>query len=108
MQRSDGGFASPPGKLSNANSTGLAGEAFAVAGWFSDAARARAFLTSVQVGCAGKPPRRGALAYTDRGFRAATAARATAQGILGLAGAGLARLSARGSHPGDPHLACPC
>ena len=60
----------------------------------------------VQVGCAGKPARRGALAFTDQGFRAATATRATAQGILGLADIGLARLSARGSQPGDPHLAC--
>jgi hypothetical protein len=107
VQRSDGGFASPPSTLSNTNSTGLAGEAFAVAGWASRAARARAFLTSVQVGCAGKPAHRGALAFTDQGFRAATATRATAQGILGLADVGLARLSARGSQPGDPHLGCP-
>ena len=74
-QRSDGGFASPPSTLSNANSTGLAGEALAVGGRFSNAARARAFLLSVQVGCAGKPARRGALAFTDQGFRAATASR---------------------------------
>lgn len=107
VQRRDGGFASPPSTLSNTNSTGLAGEAFAVGGRFRNAARARGFLTSVQVGCAGKPAHRGALAFTDRGFRAATATRATAQGILGLADVGLARLSARGSQPGDPHLACP-
>jgi hypothetical protein len=106
VQRSDGGFASPPSTLSNANSTGVAGEAFAVGGWSRNAARARAFLIRVQVGCAGKPARRGALAFTDQGFRAATATRATAQGILGLADIGLARLSARGSQPGDPHLAC--
>jgi hypothetical protein len=106
VQRSDGGFASPPSKLSNTNSTGLAGEAFAVGGWSRRAARARAFLTSVQVGCAGRPAHRGALAFTDQGFRAATATRATGQGILGLADIGLARLSARGSQPGDPHLAC--
>ena len=54
----------------------------------------------------GSPHGRGALAFTDQGFRAATATRATAQGILGLADIGLARLSARGSQPGDPHLAC--
>jgi len=107
VQRSDGGFASPPSTLSNANSTGLAGEAFAAAGRVFRAARARAFLTSVQVGCAGKPAHRGALAFTDQGFLAATATRATAQGILGLADVGLARLSARGSQPGDPHLGCP-
>ena len=106
VQRRDGGFASPPSTLSNANSTGLAGEALAVGGWSRNAARARAFLTSVQAGCAGKPAHRGALAFTDQGFRAATATRATAQGILGLADVGLARLSARGSQPGDPHLAC--
>jgi hypothetical protein len=106
VQRNDGGFASPPSTLSNTNSTGLAGEALAVGGRFQNAARARAFLLSVQVGCAGKPARRGALAYTDQGFQAATATRATGQGILGLADVGLARLSARGSQPGDPHLAC--
>lgn len=107
VQRRDGGFASPPGTLSNSNSTGLAGQAFAAAGWVSRATRARAFLTSVQVGCAGEPAHRGALAYTDQGFQAATAARATGQGILGLADVGLARLTGRGSQPGDPHLACP-
>lgn len=106
VQRSDGGFASPPSTLSNTNSTGLAGEALAVGGRFRNAARARAFLLSVQVGCAGKPARRGALAFTDQGFRAATAVRATGQGILGLTDVGLVRLSARGSQPGDPHLAC--
>ena len=107
VQRSDGGFASPPSRLSNTNSTGLAGQAFVAARWVSRATRARAFLTSVQVGCTENPARQGALAFTDQGFRAATASRATAQGILGLGDVGLGRLSARGSQPGDPHLACP-
>jgi Prenyltransferase and squalene oxidase repeat len=106
-QQPDGGFIAPPGKIPNSNSTGLAGEAFAAGGWFPQAASARSFLLSVQVGCSGKPVNQGAIAYNTNGYRKTTAAFATAQGILGLADAGLARLSIRGARPGAPHLACP-
>jgi len=101
-----GGFISSPGAAPNTNSTGLAGEAFASGGRFLRAIFARFFLVSVQIGCSGKTAHQGALAYDSTGFHQATAAVATAQGILGLADVGLARLSAQGAHPGDPHLAC--
>lgn len=107
VQKPDGGFIAPPGSVPNSNSTGLAGEAFAAGGWFPRAALARGFLASVQVGCTGKPANQGAIAYTASGFSKSTAVFATAQGILGLADVGLARLSIWGAAPGDPHLACP-
>lgn len=107
VQKKDGGFVAPPGKVPNSNSTGLAGDAFAAGGWFPQAGLAREFLLSVQVGCSGQPANQGAIAYTASGFSKTTAVFATAQGILGLADAGLAWLSIRGARPGDPHLACP-
>jgi len=106
VQRRDGGFVSSPGAAPNANSTGLAGEAFAAGGWFRRAASARTFLIGLQVGCSGKAADRGAIAYDAAGFSPGTAVGATAQGTLGIADVGLARLSARGSGSGAPHLAC--
>ena len=107
VQRPDGGFSEMPGAPPDSNSTGLAGEAFASAGWHMRAIFARNFLVRLQVGCSGRPADRGALAFDPTGFNKSTAPRATAQGILGLADVGLARLSAGDSQPGDPRLACP-
>jgi hypothetical protein len=106
VQQPDGGFIAPPGTASNSNSTGLAGEALAVGGWPAQATAARKFLLSVQIGCSGKPANRGVIAYDASGFRKSTATFATAQGILGLAGVGLARLSTSGARPGAPRMAC--
>ena len=106
VQQPDGGFIAPPGTASNSNSTGLAGEAFTAGGWSRQAASARKFLFSVQIGCSGKVANRGAIAYDTSGFSKSTATSATAQGILGLAGVSLARLSVSGARPGAPHLAC--
>jgi hypothetical protein len=106
VQQSDGGFYETPGTPVNANSTGLAGEAFAAGRWFHHAALARKFLLSLQVGCSAKPSERGAIAYDSTGFAESTAIDATAQGILGLADVSLASLSSRGSANGDPRLAC--
>jgi hypothetical protein len=106
VQQPGGGFIASPGAAPNANSTGLAGEAFAAGGWFHRAARARRFLLSLQVGCSGKPANRGALAYDRTGFRRSTAVSATAQGILGLADVRLAKLTARGARRAAPHLRC--
>ncbi len=99
VQRKDGGFLAAGGKVPNANSTGLAGEA-------KRAALARKFLLSLQVGCSAKTSERGAIAYDSTGFVKSTAVGATAQGILGIADVALARLSSRGSRDGDPRLAC--
>ena len=106
VQRSNGGFDAAGGTVPNANSTGLAGEAFAAARWFHSAALAAKFLRSLQVGCSAKPWKRGALAFDSTGFAKSTAIDATAQGILGLADVSLVSISARGSRNGDPHLAC--
>lgn len=107
VQQPDGGFIAPPGTTSNSNSTGLAGEAFAAGGWSRQAASARKFLLSVQIGCSGKAANRGAIAFDASGLRRSTATSATAQGTLGLAGVSLARLSISGARPGAPQLACP-
>ena len=96
----------PGGIRPNANTTGLAGQAFAAAGWFRPAARAKKFLTSLQVGCSAPSAQRGALTYDSTGFAASTAVDATAQGILGLTDVSLAKLSAKGSASGAPRLAC--
>jgi hypothetical protein len=105
-QRPGGGFVGSAGGPANANSTGLAGEAFAVGKWFRRAAAARRFLLALQSGCSAPASRRGAIAYTATGFQSSTAADATAQGILGVADVGLAALSSRGSRHDDPVMGC--
>jgi hypothetical protein len=106
VQRSNGGFATSASAAPNANSTGLAGEALADGGWLRRAALARNFLLSLQVGCAGKPSQRGAIAYDKTGFAQSTAVDATAQGVLGIADVPLAKLSSRGARSGAPTLEC--
>ncbi len=106
VQQADGGFAASASAAPNANSTGLAGEALAAGKWLHRAKLARSFLLSLQVGCAGKASERGAIAYDKRGFSQSTAGSATAQGLLGVADAGLATLSSRGAHSGAPRLGC--
>jgi hypothetical protein len=107
VQHRNGGFDAAGGTTQNANTTGLAGEAFAAGKWFTDAARARKFLLSLQVGCSAKASERGAIAYDPAGFAQSTAVDATAQGILGLADIGLSALSSRNSQDDSPRLACP-
>jgi hypothetical protein len=104
IQRPDGAFVAEG--VANANSTGLAGEALAAGGWPRRAARARAFLLSLQAGCPAPVTRRGALAYDATGFQRSTAIDATAQGILGLADVSLARISTRGASAATPRLDC--
>jgi hypothetical protein len=107
VQHRNGGFDAVGAKEPNANTTGLAGEAFAAAGWSKRAALARKFVLSLQVGCsAGHSAPLGAIAYDSAGFVRSSAIDATAQGILGLADISLAKLSSRGSAYGDPRLRC--
>jgi hypothetical protein len=106
VQHSNGGFDAAGGTGPNANSTGLAGEAFAAAGWYRTAALSAKFVRSLQAGCSAKPWERGAIAYDSTGFVKSTAIDATAQGILGLADVSLGNISARGSRNGDPRLVC--
>jgi hypothetical protein len=107
VQKPSGGLDATGATSPNANTTGLAGEAFAAsAAYKHQAALAAKFLTSLQLGCSAPSAERGALAYDSTGFAESTAVDATAQGILGLADISLAKLSARGSASGAPHLAC--
>jgi hypothetical protein len=101
-----GGFAESAGDTADTNTTGLAGQALLVGGKLIPAAKAAVFLYGLQVGCSGVPANQGGIAFDATGFDPTTAARATSQGILGLAGVGYDRVSAAGSHNGDPHLAC--
>jgi hypothetical protein len=107
VQKRDGGLVNPAGGAApNANSTGLAGEAFAAGHWPHRAALARTFLFSLQVGCPARVSRRGAIAYSSAGFSASTAVSATAQGILGLADVSLYHLSSHGASASHQILAC--
>ncbi|MBB5953563.1 hypothetical protein FHS29_000133 [Saccharothrix tamanrassetensis] len=101
VQQSSGGFGAP----ANANSTGLAAQALAAGGEVHAAHRARSFLKSLQVGCAGTPQTRGAIAYDASGFDPATAVRATAQAVPGLTGTPFRALRG-GGVAGAPTLSC--
>ncbi|GIH03575.1 hypothetical protein Rhe02_16420 [Rhizocola hellebori] len=90
----------------NANSTGVAGQALREALRLAAAAKARQFVLSLQSGCSAPSAQRGAIAFDATGFDPATAARATAQGILGLTGPGLRHLTSAGSSSGAPSLTC--
>lgn len=106
-QRSGGGLAAGDGTgTPNANSTGLAGQAFADAGRVLPAVKAGVALVRLQLRCSAPAANRGAVAFDPTGFDAATAPRATAQAVLGLTGVGLSTLTASGSAPAAPALAC--
>ncbi|GAA3211958.1 prenyltransferase/squalene oxidase repeat-containing protein [Dactylosporangium siamense] len=105
-QAGDGSYTDGAGVV-NANSTGLAAQALAVAGRPVAWLKARGFLLTLQVRCTGPAADRGAIAYTPAGFDPATAVRATAQAVPGLTGQGLAALTSAGSKAAAPVLACP-
>lgn len=106
-QQANGGFAAGTGVgTPNANSTGIAAQALRAGGRLGPAVNAGSFVLSLRVTCAGPVANRGAIAYDASGFDPSTATRATAQGVLALAGAPLASLSAAGSTNGAPTLAC--
>ena len=97
------------GAPANTNSAGLSAAALdLVAGTAngSAAGSARANVRTLQQGCAAPFARRGAIAFDDSGFVAATAPRATAQAVLGLTSANLATLTSAGSIAYAPILAC--
>jgi LPXTG-motif cell wall-anchored protein len=107
-QKADGSYGGGESSTGpNANSTGLVGQALRSAGETSAADRAAAYLRTLQSGCTATATRRGAIAFDATGFLAATAPRATAQAVLGLAGSGLFRLDGTDAAAGAPVLACP-
>ena len=88
----------------NANTAGLAAAALDRTG-NAAADTARELIRANQQGCATAFTRRAAIAYTLP-YDASAAPRATAQAILGLAGANLATLRSSGSIAHAPTLAC--
>lgn len=91
--------------LTNANTAGLAAAALDRTRNGAAADQARTVIRANQQGCSTPFVRRSAIAYSLP-FDAATAPRATAQGILGLAGADLATLTSAGSIKHAPTAAC--
>jgi hypothetical protein len=106
VQKRNGGLDAAGETRPNANTTGLAGEAFAAAGWKFHPELAAKFLTGLQVGCSAPAAERGALKYDSTGFAEPAAIDATAQGILGLADVSLTKLSASGASTAAPRLSC--
>lgn len=109
-QGADGSLESSDG-VANANTTGVAAQAFAAGGRDAELADAQAFLVSLQYGCSSPAALRGGLAYSDDD-RSTTAVddmdlRATPQGTLGLSGESL--LSAalvEGAAAGTTTISC--
>ena len=101
----------------NANSTGLAGQAFLAGGRTAQARAAVMFLTSLQYGCDFPVALRGGIAYDAAAFAATKAdgaaaepidqdRRSTSQALLALAGTPLASVTADGADAVAPALTC--
>lgn len=88
----------------NANSTALAAMAFDVLDRSRKAAKARKFLRSLQVGCAGDRADRGLVRY-DRS-NSGDPVRATAQAVPALARSSYVDVTRDGAARGLPRLAC--
>jgi hypothetical protein len=106
VRRADGSFASKDfttgEEVPNSNSTAVAVEALVAGG--RNAASSIAWLRRQQVGCAGPAAQRGAVKFAST-FNG-QALRATAQATVALAGQSLITLTAAGSTPAGPLLAC--
>lgn len=117
-QGANGGVGgSGPTAAANANSTGLAGQAFLAGGRTANARLAASFIRALQYGCSFPAALRGGIAYdrvahdtqVDAGQDAVPAdqdRRSTAQAILALAGTPLGVVSAAGADATAPALAC--
>ena len=101
----------------NANSTGLAGQAFLAGGRSAQARNAVGYLGDLQYGCTLPTELRGGIAYDAAAFAATTKAgesatpadqdrRSTSQALLALAGTPLATVTAAGADAVAPSLAC--
>ena len=102
----------------NANTTGLAGQAFLAGGRSANARRAASFVAALQYGCTFPAGVRGGIAYDQTAYDdqadAGTAAapvdqdrRSTSQAALALAGTPLYAVSAVGADATAPELDCP-
>ncbi|NNM46066.1 hypothetical protein [Knoellia koreensis] len=117
-QGADGGIGGGgPQTQRNANTTGLAGQAFLAGGRKAQARLAAEFLGNLQYDCSFPSTLRGGIAYDQTAFGAQKAAgskaepadqdrRSTTQAILALAGTPLYAVSATGADANAPALTC--
>ena len=117
-QGADGGLGGgAPQTAPNANSTGLAGQAFLAGGRTAQAALARGYIERLQYGCTFPPALRGGIAYDPAAFAAQQALgaaampvdqdrRSTTQALLALAGTPLYAVSATGATATAAALDC--
>jgi hypothetical protein len=109
VQEADGGIGGgAPQTAPNANSTGLAGQAFVAGGRTAEAELARAYISGLQYGCSFPAGLRGGIAYDPAAYALQEAAgagatpvdqdrRSTTQALLALAGTPLYEVSADGA-----------
>lgn len=101
----------------NANSTGLAAQAFLAGGRTAQARSAVSFLTGLQYGCTFPVALRGGVAYDSAAYTTARTAgsgatpndqdrRSTSQALLALAGVPLGAVTAAGASADAPALTC--
>lgn len=118
LQQSSGGIGGAgPTSGVNANTTGLAGQAFLAGGRTAQARAAVTYLTGLQYGCDFPAVLRGGIAYDRAAYLAQDAAgtaaepqdqdrRSTSQALLALAGTPLAAVTAAGADAEAPSLTC--
>lgn len=115
-QAANGGFLNDDGQY-NANTAGVAAQAFAAGGFAPQLARAQSFLAGLQLDCTAAVALRGGIAFTAADLATLTATptntaaidralRATPQATLGLAGGSLLTVTADGAATTAPTLAC--
>ncbi|MDR6861827.1 prenyltransferase/squalene oxidase repeat-containing protein [Phycicoccus sp. 3266] len=115
-QAANGGFLNGDGQY-NANTAGVAAQAFAAGGRTVELARAQQFLASLQLDCTATAALRGGIAFTaaDRATLTKTpgttaaldrALRATPQATLGLAGGDLLTVTSDGASTAAPAPSC--
>jgi hypothetical protein len=101
----------------NANTTGLAGQAFHAGGWVAQARLASDYVRALQYGCTLPAAVRGGIAYDQAAYDARVAAgagavpidqdtRSTTQALLTLAQTSLLEVGSAGAHDNAPELAC--
>lgn len=116
-QAANGGFLNQDGQY-NANTAGVAAQAFAAGGYTDELASAQAFLATLQMDCSFAAGLRGGVAFTAEDFAVLKsspgnteavdrALRATPQATLALAGGSLLDVTADGAEDGAPTLSCP-
>lgn len=115
-QAANGGLLNQDGQA-NANTTGVAAQAFAVGGYTDELALAQGYLADLQFDCTAPASLRGGIAFTaaDRATLLTSPTdsdafprllRATPQATLGLAGSSLLDVTADGSAATAPVLSC--